>query len=84
MEVKVTVRVNWLAAGYGRPMERNETPLDRAKALSWLHLLAAVPILMARVLDRDPMRLTAAVQTASIALALMKDGSTRWEALFLP
>ncbi|BDA50006.1 probable programmed cell death protein 2 at C-terminar half [Coccomyxa sp. Obi] len=69
--------------GYDCPMGRNETLLKRAKSLSWLHLLAAVPILMALVSSRDPMRLAAAVQTASIALALMKGRSRRWEALFL-
>lgn len=60
-------------------MEGDETPVDRAKSLSWLHLLAAVPILMAS--GKDPLHLTTAVQSASIALALMEHGSRRWEAL---
>ncbi|CAL8465478.1 g5014 [Coccomyxa elongata] len=59
-------------------MERNETPVERAKSLSWLHLLAAVPILMAHVASKD---LSAAAQTAAIALALMEQKSGRWEAL---
>lgn len=59
-------------------MERNETPVERAKFLSWLHLLAAVPILMAHAASKD---LTAAAQTAAIALALMEQKSRRWEAL---
>ncbi|BDA50005.1 hypothetical protein COCOBI_15-1330 [Coccomyxa sp. Obi] len=70
--------------GFERPMGMNETLLKRAKPLSWLHLLAAVPILMAHVASKDLTRLIAAVQTASIALALMKGRSRHWEALFLP
>ncbi|BDA50010.1 probable ubiquitin carboxyl-terminal hydrolase 17 at C-terminar half [Coccomyxa sp. Obi] len=69
---------------FERPLEENETPLERAKSLSWLHLLAAMPILMAHLSGRDPARLTAAVQTARIALALMAGRCKRWEALILP
>ncbi|BDA50004.1 hypothetical protein COCOBI_15-1320 [Coccomyxa sp. Obi] len=63
---------------FERPMERNETPLERAKPLYWLHLLAAVPVLMSQVAGK---KFTAAVQTAAIALALMKYGSMPWDGL---
>ncbi len=65
-------------------MERNETPLERAKFLSWLHLLGAVPMLMARLAANDIGTYTGAVQIASIALALMETNNRRWEALLIP
>ncbi|BDA50003.1 hypothetical protein COCOBI_15-1310 [Coccomyxa sp. Obi] len=66
---------------FERAMERNETPLERAKSLSWLHLLAAVPILMSHVATKD---VIGAAQVAAIALALMQQKSRRWETLLEP
>ncbi|BDA50007.1 hypothetical protein COCOBI_15-1350 [Coccomyxa sp. Obi] len=69
---------------FERPIVGDATPLDRAEPLSWLHLLAAVPFLMANAdvdTGRPNMYLIFAAQTASIALALMEHGSTRWEPL---
>ncbi|BDA50002.1 hypothetical protein COCOBI_15-1300 [Coccomyxa sp. Obi] len=70
--------------GFTRALDGDERSLERSKCLSWLHLLAAVPIVMALVSGRDPMRLGVAVQIAETALAFMKDDSRRWEALLEP
>ncbi|BDA50001.1 hypothetical protein COCOBI_15-1290 [Coccomyxa sp. Obi] len=81
-ELELRLGIAGIRDGFEHPLERNETPLDRARSLSWLHLLAAVPILMAHVsADKDAMEWTAAVRTANIALALLEHGSRRWEAL---
>lgn len=81
-EADQLIATSWLAAAAGFcPMERDESSWDRAKSLSWLHLLAAVPILMAHVATMHPRRLLAATQTATIALALMELNKRRWEPL---
>ncbi|BDA50009.1 hypothetical protein COCOBI_15-1370 [Coccomyxa sp. Obi] len=89
MELALRLRIAGISSGLESPLEADETPLDRAKSLSWLHLLAVVPILFAAVSGKfpsapgpRPKEWVAAVRSASIALALMEHDSRRWEALF--
>ncbi|BDA50008.1 hypothetical protein COCOBI_15-1360 [Coccomyxa sp. Obi] len=84
VELYLRLELAGICHGFDQPMEGNEMLLDRAKSLSWLHLLAAVPLLMVHVTRSETMRLTAAVQTASIAIALMEHGSKRWKTLLEP
>ncbi|BDA50307.1 hypothetical protein COCOBI_15-4360 [Coccomyxa sp. Obi] len=67
-----------LAEGFG-PLEEGESAEKRARGLSWLHLVTSVPLMMWQ--SRAKLRYNAAIRTASIALALLKEEGRNWEPL---
>ncbi|BDA50305.1 hypothetical protein COCOBI_15-4340 [Coccomyxa sp. Obi] len=67
-----------LAEGFGR-LEEGETAEQRARGLSWLHLVTSVPLIMCQ--SRSKPRYKAAIRTGSIARALFAEEGRNWEPL---